>query len=93
MCQFGTQARQRLKADTFDVCLVDVVLEGEDGFAFLSWCKQHHRELPVVMMTGYAGPDAGAEAVAAGAFDLLTKPIIDQELLTSVKRAISQIDC
>ncbi len=84
------QARQLLKADSFDVCLADVVLENEDGFTFLGWCKQHHRETPVVMMTGYAGPDAGAEAVAAGAFDLLTKPIIDQELLTTVKRAISQ---
>ncbi len=84
------QAQQRLKSDAFDICLVDVVLEGEDGFAFLSWCKQHHRELPVVMMTGYAGPDSGSEAVAAGAFDMLTKPIIDQELLTTVNRALSQ---
>ncbi len=84
------QARQRLKSDTFDVCLVDVILEGEEGFALLNWCKQNHPELPVIMMTGYAGPDAGAEAVAAGAFDLLTKPIIDQELLTTVRRAVNQ---
>ena len=84
------QARQRLKSDVFDVCLVDVILEGEEGFALLNWCKQNHPELPVIMMTGYAGPDAGAEAVAAGAFDLLTKPIIDQELLTTVRRAVDQ---
>jgi DNA-binding NtrC family response regulator len=84
------QAKQRLKSDTFDVCLVDVVLEGEDGFSLLNFCKKQYRELPVLMMTGYAGPDAGAEAVASGAFDLLTKPIIDQELLTAINRAVNQ---
>lgn len=85
-----TDAKQLLKAQTFDLCLADISLEGEDGFALLSWCKKRHREMPVVMMTGYAGPDAGSEAVAAGAFDLLTKPIIDQELLTTLKRALNQ---
>ncbi len=84
------QARQKLKTDRFDVCLTDVMLEGEDGFALLKFCKKHHSDLPMVMMTGYAGPDAGAEAVSAGAFDLLTKPIIDQELLTAINRAVSQ---
>ncbi len=83
-------ARQRLKAEPFDLCLIDVVLEGEDGFALLGYCKKHHRDMPVLMMTGYAGPDAGAEAIAAGAFDLLTKPIIDQELITAFQRAVQQ---
>jgi DNA-binding NtrC family response regulator len=84
------QARQKLKSDSFDVCLTDVVLEGDDGFTLLKYCKKHHPDLPMLMMTGYAGPDAGAEAVSAGAFDLLTKPIIDQELLTTINRAVNQ---
>ena len=85
-----SQAKQKLKSDSFDICLTDVVLEGEDGFSLLKYCKKQFPDLPLVMMTGYAGPDAGAEAVAAGAFDLLTKPIIDQELLTTLNRAVNQ---
>ncbi len=84
------QARQKLKAEPFDVCLTDIVLEGDDGFSLLKHCRKQHPDVPVVMMTGYAGPDAGAEAVTAGAFDLLTKPIIDQELLTALNRAVHQ---
>ena len=86
----AAQARQKLKSDTFNLCLTDIVLEGDDGFSLLKFCKKHHPDLPIVMMTGYAGPDAGAEAVASGAFDLLTKPIIDQELMTTINRAVSQ---
>ncbi len=84
------QAQRLLHKEPQDLCLIDISLEGPDGFALLKWCRKHRSDMPVVMMTGYAGPDAGAEAVAAGAFDLLTKPIIDQELLTTLQRAVNQ---
>ena len=63
----------------FDVCLTDVCLEGDDGFTLLEWCGRKNPDLPVVLMTGYGGPDAAIDAVASGAFDLLTKPLIDDE--------------
>ncbi|MEO8271884.1 MAG: sigma-54 dependent transcriptional regulator, partial [Aureliella sp.] len=84
------QAQRLLQKETPDLALIDISLGGPDGFALLAWCRKHRPELPVVMMTGYAGADAGAEAVSAGAFDLLTKPIIDQELLTTLQRAVNQ---
>ena len=42
------------------------------------------------MMTGYAGPDAARDSIAAGAFEMLTKPIIDDELQTAIQRALKQ---
>lgn len=91
LCAAGVEQAQRvLQKETPDLALVDVSLEGPDGFALLAWCRKHRPELPVIMMTGYAGADAGAEAVSAGAFDLLTKPIIDQELLAALQRAVNQ---
>ena len=42
------------------------------------------------MVTGYATPDTAIEAVRAGAFDLLTKPLIDDELTLAIERAQSQ---
>lgn len=83
-------ARAALSKTQFDVCLADVCLEGEDGFSLLRWCKKNAHSLPVVLMTGYGGPDAAVEAIGEGAFDLLTKPIIDQELITSLNRAVDQ---
>ncbi len=87
----GVAAAQAiLQQEVHDLCLVDVHLDGPDGFSLLKWCRKKCPETPIVMMTGYGGPDAGVEAVAAGAFDLLTKPIIDQELLTTLRRAVDQ---
>ncbi len=85
-----TDARKLLQHQAFDLCLIDVCLEGEDGLSLLKWTRKHFPDLTILMMTGYGGPDSGAEAVAAGAFDLLTKPIIDQELLTALQRATDQ---
>jgi len=84
------QAKQHLKNNRFDCALLDISLDGEDGYDLLAWCRQHVPDLPVVLFSGYAGPDAGAEAVAAGAIDLLTKPVVDQELLFVLRRAVQQ---
>ena len=87
----ASDAKRAMAAAVPDLCLVDVNLEGnEDGFTLLDWCRKREMDLPIVMMSGYAAPDSGAEAVAMGAFDFLSKPIIDQELLTSLRRAIDQ---
>lgn len=84
------RAKQQLKSATFDVALLDINLDGEDGFDLLAWCRKHAPEMPVIMISGYAGPDSGSDAVAAGAVDLLSKPVVDQELLFALRRAISQ---
>ncbi len=84
-------AKAALSAGLFDVCLADICLEGnDDGFTLLKWCRRQVPDLPVILMTGYAGADSAVEAVGAGAFDLLSKPIIDQELLASLRRAVDQ---
>ena len=84
------QAKQHLKGAQFDVAMLDINLDGEDGFDLLVWCRKHIPDMPVVMISGYAGPESGADAVAAGAVDLLSKPVVDQELLFALRRAVSQ---
>lgn len=74
----------------YDLALCDVRLGDEDGFDLLAYAHKNHSNVPFLMMTGYAGPDAGCEAIKRGAFDLLTKPIIDQELLAALQRATKQ---
>ena len=46
--------------------------------------------MPVLLMTGYATAETGVEALRAGASDLLTKPIIDEELSVALDRAVHQ---
>ena len=83
-------AEAELKKKPFDLALVDLRLGQEDGFDVLKHCRQTYPNTTVMLMTGYATIDTGVEAIRAGAFDLLTKPLIDEELLMSIERAISQ---
>ena len=83
-------AEARLSEQTFDLALVDLRLGAEDGFEVLGHCRNHFPNTPVILMTGYATIDTGIEAIRAGAFDLVTKPLIDEELLIAIRRALSQ---
>ena len=75
---------------TFDLVLADVRLQDGDGFDVLSHCRENYPATTVILLTGYGTVETGVEAIRAGAFDLLTKPLIDEELLMSINRALSQ---
>ena len=76
----------------FDVVLVDIRLgEGEgDGFDLLAHVRQVRPDSSVILLTGYGSVEAAVEAIRQGAFDFLTKPLIDQELEMAIQRALSQ---
>src|SRR4051812_36192386 len=75
---------------TFDLVLCDVRLADGDGFEVLAHCKQNYPGMAVVLITGYGTVETGIEALRAGAFDLLTKPLIDDELSMAIDRALTQ---
>jgi DNA-binding NtrC family response regulator len=74
----------------YDLALVDVRLGEQDGFEVLAHARRVRPEAAVVMMTGYGSVESAVEAIRAGAFDFLTKPIIDAELQLSIERALNQ---
>ncbi len=85
-----TDALERLRQKTFDLVLTDVRLRDGDGFDLLEHCRRYWPATQVVLLTGYGSPDGAIEAIRAGAFDYVTKPLISNELLMTIERAISQ---
>jgi len=83
-------AQKELQRGVFDLVLTDLRLGDEDGFDLIDFTKKRCPDTSILVMTGYATPDAAVQAVRAGAFDLLTKPLIDDELLLAIERAVSQ---
>ncbi len=74
----------------YDLVIADIRLSDGDGFDLLAHCRQHHPATSVILMTGYGTVDTAMEAIRAGAFDFLTKPLIDEELEMAIERALSQ---
>lgn len=85
-----SEAKRFLGQFKFDVALVDLRYADGDGFEILAACQQQSHDMPVLLMTGYASAETGVEALRAGASDLLTKPIIDEELSVALDRAVHQ---
>lgn len=74
----------------YDVVLADIRLRQGDGFEILAHCRQNHPDVAVIMITGYGTVESAVEAIRAGAFDFLTKPLIDEELEIAIDRALNQ---
>lgn len=83
-------AKQAVCSRAFDLVLCDIRLQDGDGFEILAHCREQRPGMTVILVTGYGTVETGVEAIRAGAFDLLTKPLIDEELLMSIDRALSQ---
>lgn len=71
-----------------DVALVDINLPGMDGLATLRTLLERYPNLDCVMMTAYGTIRSAVEAMRIGAFDYLTKPFDNDELLLVINRAL-----
>ena len=80
----------QLRKQSFDVVLCDVQLPDGDGLSVLRWCQQRPDPPVVILLTGYGSIESAVEAMRAGADDYLTKPIVDDELVESLSRAMAR---
>jgi DNA-binding response OmpR family regulator len=70
-------------------CLVlDVRLPGRSGLDFFDDLTKANIQLPVIFISGYADVPMSVRAMKAGAFEFLTKPVRDQDLLDAIQLAI-----
>lgn len=84
------EARTELAARHFDLLLLDLRLGSDDGFHLISEVRKAYPDVCLLVLTGYATPQTAVEAIEAGAFDLLTKPVLDAELQLAIERGLSQ---
>jgi PAS domain S-box-containing protein len=75
------EALGRISEADFDVVFSDILLGGNTGIDVLGAIKERGLATPVVMMTGYPSLQTASEALRLGAFDYLTKPVVQDTLL------------
>jgi DNA-binding NtrC family response regulator len=84
----GQSGIHRACAEPYDVVLLDLRLPGLDGLEVLARLKQELPALPVVMLTAHQDVKAAVRATQLGAFDYLTKPFHNEEIVLVVRRAL-----
>lgn len=82
------QARDRLAQSCFDVVLTDMRLPDGMGMEILQDLQQARRTERCIVVTAYGSAENAVEALRAGAFDYLTKPVELKQLRTVVASAV-----
>ncbi len=90
ICLTGKEGLNLIEEKDFDLILLDMKLPDIDGMEILKIVRQKRPELQVIVMTGYSTVQNAVEAMKLGAFDYLTKPFTDEEMIFSAKRAIEK---
>jgi len=85
-----TEAASMLQKQPFSLVITDINMSDGDGFELLANIRKNYQQTVAIVITGYGTIESAVEAIKMGAFDYLTKPVIDDELLLSVERAMKQ---
>lgn len=80
-----------LKTSSFDVVLTDYMLPGLNGLELLRKIKQQDANHVVIVMTAFGEVNLAVEAMKAGAFDFLEKPVDLEHLKLVIRRAAENV--
>lgn len=82
------EARSQLARNRYDLCLTDMRLPDGSGMDLVAEISQKHSDTPVAMITAFGNVEAAVEALKAGAFDFVAKPVDLAVLRDLVRHAL-----
>ncbi len=82
------EARELLASNPFDLCLTDMRLPDGNGIELVTEIARDHPRTPVAMITAFGSMDLAVEALKAGAFDFVSKPVDINVLRGLVRHAL-----
>ncbi len=86
----GNKGIAKFKESKFDIVLCDFRLGDKEGREVLREIKQVDHRAIVIIITGYSDIKTAVDVIKAGAFDYITKPLIPEEVINVIGRALQQ---
>ncbi len=86
----GQAAIDWMKKNKPDLVLCDFRLDDMTGVQLLGKIKETHPQASVIIITGYSDVKDAVEVMKLGAFDYVTKPLFPDEILLTIKKALSE---
>jgi nitrogen regulation protein NR(I) len=83
----SAEALEVIASEDLDAVITDLYMPGADGMEILEICRKNHPELPVVIITAFGTVEVAVSALKRGAFDFVTKPFDQVELLNVIRKA------
>ena len=86
----GFQAKDLLQNRTFDLCILDVMLPGIDGFELARFIRTINAVVPIIFLTARSLPGDRIEGFRLGCDDYIVKPFNSEELILRIKALLKR---
>ena len=84
------EAKERIAAESFDLALLDLKLDGGTGIELMKSLREVDPDLPVIILTAHGTIESAVEAMKEGAYSYLTKPFDNRELMVQIRNGIEK---
>ena len=88
LCQDGEIAFKSFQKDSFDLCLLDVMMPKMDGFSLATAIRSIDKLIPIIFITAKSLKEDKLLGYTLGADDYISKPFDEEELLWKIKAVI-----
>lgn len=86
----GMEGFEKFKKDSFDLCILDVMMPYKDGFTLAKEIREKNQEVPIIFLTAKALKEDVLKGYKVGADDYLNKPFDSEVLLMKIKAIIQR---
>lgn len=90
LCEDGNAALAAFNTKTFDICILDVMMPGKDGFTLAKEIQESNKKIPYIFLTAKSLKDDMLHGFKLGADDYLTKPFDSEVLLAKITAIINR---
>jgi two-component system response regulator AtoC len=79
-----------IEKQDLDVIVTDLKMPGKSGMDLITLSQERRPSVPVIMITAYGNIEAAVTAMKKGAYDFITKPFDEDELMNVIEKALSE---
>jgi DNA-binding NtrC family response regulator len=77
-----------LRKEPFDLLITDLRMPDIDGIELIEMVRQVDDQLPFIVITAYGTIESAVEAMRKGAFDYITKPFRQEQILLTIEKVM-----
>lgn len=91
LSQDGKEGLQEFSRDTYDLCILDVMMPKKDGFSLAEDIRKVNTQIPIVFLTAKNMTEDRVKGFKVGGDDYITKPFSSEELILRVKAILRRL--
>ncbi len=88
----GEEALKQFMRETFDLCILDVMMPLKDGYTLAREIRAQNKSIPIIFLTAKSMKEDAIEGFKIGADDYVTKPFSMEELLLRMQAILRRIE-